>query len=433
MAIVKTASHLIDVASLHTTRRRRVVRVQSAKRFKGSTPDMCHSHDGAYRHSAGFQFFCKGTAWSQLRGGAYPAAPAKRNRRGNLNCSRHLDGVPSPSTSVDGTPSSKTRTCRSVRAIVEGAMTTRFVVSAEIMSGLALERGVDAEALLPEFVSEVQKLARPPTSQFRVGAAALGASGAVFLGVNVEFQGLPLNDSIHAEQFAVVTALCAGETSLTAVATTATPCGHCRQFMNELRDASSLRVLIPNVRAGNKVISSTHLALADLLPRSFGPLDLTHDASLPLLLEPRCNHVKLLPGVAQVISTLLSSEYGSERSDEMLSAALREAELAYAPYSSSPAGLSLLTSSGEIFSGRAVESAAYNPTRSPLHSALISAVGSDGLKSCDEFGGDGWSDIIAAVLIEDPKAPVQYEGLVKLMLGVIAPGARLHVARATTM
>ena len=89
-------------------------------------------------------------------------------------------------------------------------MTTRFVVSAEIMSGLALERGVDAEALLPEFVSEVQKLARPPTSQFRVGAAALGASGAVFLGVNVEFQGLPLNDSIHAEQFAVVT-VCAPE------------------------------------------------------------------------------------------------------------------------------------------------------------------------------------------------------------------------------
>lgn len=432
MASVNTSSLLIDVAALHTTRRRQVVRAQSAKRFTGLTPDTCHSHDGTYRHSAGFNLFCEGTKWSQLRAGAYLATPAKRNRGGNLNCSRHLDGVPSPSTSVDATPSSQTTPCRSVRAIVEGVMTTRFVVSAETMSVLTLERGIDAEALLPEFVSEVQKLARPPTSQFRVGAAALGASGAVFLGVNVEFQGLPLNASIHAEQFAVVTALCAGETSLTAIATTATPCGHCRQFMNELRDASSLRVLIPNARAGNEVISSIPLALADLLPRSFGPLDLTHDSSLPLLLEPRCNHVELLPGVAQAIFTLLNSEHDAERSDTMLSAALMEAELAYAPYSSSPAGLSLLTSSGEIFSGRSVESAAYNPTLSPLHSALIAAVGSDGLKSSDEFGGGGWSDIIAAVLIEDPKAPVQYEGLVKLMLGVIAPGARLHVAHATT-
>ena len=51
---------------------------------------------------------------------------------------------------------------------------------------------------------------------------------------------MPLNASIHAEQFAVVTALRAGETALRAIATTAAPCGHCRQFMNELRDAATI-------------------------------------------------------------------------------------------------------------------------------------------------------------------------------------------------
>ena len=90
-----------------------------------------------------------------------------------------------------------------------------------------------------------QKYAIPPTSRFYVGAAALGASGAVFLGVNVEFPGLPLNASVHAEQFALVTALRANETRLVAIATTAAPCGHCRQFMNELRHASELCCVIP--------------------------------------------------------------------------------------------------------------------------------------------------------------------------------------------
>lgn len=37
--------------------------------------------------------------------------------------------------------------------------------------------------------------ARPPHS-----AAGVGASGAVYIGVNLEFKGAPLNNSVHAEQ-----------------------------------------------------------------------------------------------------------------------------------------------------------------------------------------------------------------------------------------
>ena len=121
------------------------------------------------------------------------------------------------------------------------------MISAERVLALAAQRGLDAQDLLPEFVREAQKLAIPPTSKFHVGAAALGASGAVYLGVNVELPGLPLNASIHAEQFAVVTAMRAGERALEAIATTAAPCGHCRQFMNELRGAASMRVIIPDL------------------------------------------------------------------------------------------------------------------------------------------------------------------------------------------
>jgi cytidine deaminase len=298
--------------------------------------------------------------------------------------------------------------CEFVREAVERAtLADHFVISPARVRSLAKQRGLDPQDLLPEFVREAQKLAIPPTSKFHVGAAALGASGAVYLGVNIELPGLPLNASIHAEQFAVITALRAGETSLEAIATTAAPCGHCRQFMNELRRAESLRVIIPD-----PFFKTRHLVLplCDLLPHAFGPLDLTHDDSLPLLLEKRHNALTLAGGVSA--------------DDAALERALAEANSAYAPYSSSPAGLVLADANGELHSGRSVESAAYNPTMSPLHVALVAAVGSAGLG--DKNGG-GWDSIVSATLVEIADAPVQYAGTVALILKTIAPRAALRV------
>ena len=293
------------------------------------------------------------------------------------------------------------------------------MLSAERVLALAAQRGLDAQDLLPEFVREAQKLAIPPTSKFHVGAAALGASGAVYLGVNVELPGLPLNASIHAEQFAVITAMRAGERALEAIATTAAPCGHCRQFMNELRGAASMRVVIPDCSVrDNKRKGHLVLPLCDLLPHSFGPLDLTLDDSLPLLLEERHNGLRFAPG---------SIPEGSGATDlDRASAvlALAEANAAYAPYSDSPAGLALVDSDGVVHSGRSVESAAYNPTMSPLHTALVAAVGSAGMG--DANGGE-WRQIESATLVEIHGAPVQYAGTAALILETIAPRARLKV------
>ena len=78
-----------------------------------------------------------------------------------------------------------------LEAVARATATDHFVISAERVLALAAQRGLDPQNLLPEFVREAQKLAIPPTSKFHVGAAALGASGAVYLGVNVELPGLP--------------------------------------------------------------------------------------------------------------------------------------------------------------------------------------------------------------------------------------------------
>ena len=292
------------------------------------------------------------------------------------------------------------------------------MISAERVLALAAQRGLDAQDLLPEFVREAQKLAIPPTSKFHVGAAALGASGAVYLGVNVELPGLPLNASIHAEQFAVVTAMRAGERALEAIATTAAPCGHCRQFMKELRGAASINVIIPDPNDKERQRRHLVLPLCDLLPHSFGPLDLTHDDSLPLMLEERHNKLRFAPG------SIPEASGATELDGAAAALALAEANKAYAPYSDSPAGLALVDSDGVVHTGRSVESAAYNPTMSPLHAALVAAVGSAGMG--DANGGE-WRRIESATLVEINGAPVQYAGTVALILSTIAPRAKLNV------
>ncbi|CAN6855743.1 unnamed protein product, partial [Brassica oleracea var. botrytis] len=50
----------------------------------------------------------------------------------------------------------------------------------------------------------------------------------IFLGVNVEFPGLPLHHSIHAEQFLVTNLTLNDERHLRHFAVSAAPCGHCR-------------------------------------------------------------------------------------------------------------------------------------------------------------------------------------------------------------
>ena len=79
----------------------------------------------------------------------------------------------------------------------------------------------------------------------------------------------------------------------------------------------------------------------------------------------------------------------------MLDRALEEANVAYAPYSTSPAGLAFGTYEGNIFSGRSLESAAFSPSLSRLHTALTAYV-----QSSAGLQRDLWSDITGVALVE---------------------------------
>ena len=94
--------------------------------------------------------------------------------------------------------------------------------------------GLDDNALAFALLPLAAACALAPISHFMVGAIAQGSSGNLYFGANMEFSGVPLQQTIHAEQCAVTHAWLRGEASLVAITVNYTPCGHCRQIMNEL-------------------------------------------------------------------------------------------------------------------------------------------------------------------------------------------------------
>lgn len=108
-----------------------------------------------------------------------------------------------------------------------------------------------------------------PYSEFRVGAAVLGAGGELFTGANIENAAYP--SSSCAEATAIGTAVSQGVRKIEAVAVAcidaediegAYSCGRCRQIMSEF---DVQRVL---VTTGRGTVVREHM-LDELLPHPF--------------------------------------------------------------------------------------------------------------------------------------------------------------------
>jgi len=130
---------------------------------------------------------------------------------------------------------------------------------------------VDRDALIAA-AREAAARAYAPYSRFQVGAALAFADGTVVTGANVENASYGL--SLCAETVAVASAMNAGRRGgLIAVAViggdagTITPCGRCRQVLNELADLGGTDPVIW-CAGGDEVLE---LRLSELLPHAFGP------------------------------------------------------------------------------------------------------------------------------------------------------------------
>jgi cytidine deaminase len=112
-----------------------------------------------------------------------------------------------------------------------------------------------------------------PYSTFPVGAALLTADGETVRGCNIENASYGL--TVCAERAAVFSAVAAGAREITAIAVVAsnveavTPCGACRQVLNEFGPAEGELIVILE-RDGRP----EQIPLSDLLPRAFGPRQL---------------------------------------------------------------------------------------------------------------------------------------------------------------
>lgn len=139
----------------------------------------------------------------------------------------------------------------------------------------------DREALVAA-AREAMGRAYAPYSGFKVGAALAFADGTVATGANVENASYGL--TLCAETVAVgkalsedwrgrleAVAVIGGKTGAVGSGDPVTPCGRCRQVLNEV---AALGGSDPTVWCVGEA-QVTELLLSDLLPRAFGPDSLT--------------------------------------------------------------------------------------------------------------------------------------------------------------
>ncbi len=248
------------------------------------------------------------------------------------------------------------------------------------------------DALMIALMEIARTYARPPISNFHVGAVARGASGDLYFGMNMEFPGQALGFSVHGEQAALSNAYMHGEQGVTALAVRGSACGHCRQFIYELSPDGSIRILSPKFPPRR---------LSTLLPSAFSPLALGNKGgALP---APR-HKMKLADGV----------------SDPVVAAALAAAEMAYAPYSKSPSGVAIETKDGRIYKGSYIENVAFNPSLPPFQTALVACA----------LAREPDSAISRAVLVEGAGATITQRDVTETCLRAVAPQAGLRVLGA---
>ena len=129
-----------------------------------------------------------------------------------------------------------------------------------------MKLSTDVQKLLIRSAESVHKKAYAPYSGFKVGAAVLTESDAVYTGCNVENGSYGL--SVCAERNAIAAAIADGHRQIRAVAIytptndATVPCGACRQVLSEFNPDMNLLLV-------NKNLQVKHMHLTDLMPKPF--------------------------------------------------------------------------------------------------------------------------------------------------------------------
>ena len=133
---------------------------------------------------------------------------------------------------------------------------------------------MDKVSELHKAASAARKNSYSPYSDFKVGAALLGADGKIYAAANVENAAYPQSQCAEASAIGVMVAAGCIEIKEVLVIAEApgpdpvSPCGGCRQRLNEFA-ASDVVIHMANEQG---VVGT--IKMGDLLPLSFGPKQL---------------------------------------------------------------------------------------------------------------------------------------------------------------
>lgn len=259
-------------------------------------------------------------------------------------------------------------------------------LSPDTFKNLMEQSGLDDKTLRLTLLPVAAAYSIAPLSNFHVGAIVRGESGRLYFGANMEFSGVQMGQTIHAEQSAISHAWIKGEKRLKDITINYSPCGHCRQFMNELDGAELLTIQLPDQQAKK---------LHDYLPESFGPKDLGIETGL---LADNLHGLK------------------SDQTSELASAAVNAANRSHAPYSGNVSGVAIQTHDRRFYTGMYAENAAFNPSLPPLQVALIA------LNMADRT----FNDIAEVMLVEKADSPVSHLADTQATLEEINPDIPFH-------
>ena len=144
---------------------------------------------------------------------------------------------------------------------------------------MSLESGIES---LVAAARAARENAYAPYSRFAVGAAVRLTGGEVIMGANFENASFGL--SLCAETVAIAAVSAQGRLAdVEAIAVVGgdsspvTPCGRCRQILNEAEQVAGRPIAIYCAAAEGE--SVTRHSVAELLPFSFGSSDLGHTPS----------------------------------------------------------------------------------------------------------------------------------------------------------
>lgn len=220
-----------------------------------------------------------------------------------------------------------------------------------------------------------------PLSNFYVGAIVRGLSGRLYFGANVEFSGVQLGQTVHAEQSAISHAWMKGEQGVADITINFSPCGHCRQFMNELSTADKLEIQLPQRDSKQ---------LQEYLPESFGPADL---------------------GIKSGLMVNVDHGKTSDDQDPLVQLAIAALNRSHAPYTNNLSGVALKMTNGKVYQGAYAENAAFNPSLPPLQVALIQLL----------LDRQQLSDIESAALVEVNEGTISHLANTQSTLEAINP------------